>query len=101
MTHFHYVTNTHKQIGYPKCVDPKLNNEYPPKAIVEMAAVAALCVQYETDFSPNMKIVVKALLPLLNSKPAAGSESHALRTNQAQKLQNLNITNLFILTLNS
>ncbi|KAM7524610.1 hypothetical protein LguiA_014512 [Lonicera macranthoides] len=53
-----------------QCVDPKLNNEYPPKAIAKMAAVAALCVQYEADFRPNMTIVVKALQPLLNSKPA-------------------------------
>ncbi|XP_043690926.1 probable protein kinase At2g41970 [Telopea speciosissima] len=57
-----------------QCVDPKLNNEYPPKAVAKMAAVAALCVQYEADFRPNMTIVVKALQPLLNSKPA-GSES--------------------------
>ncbi|CAI9100990.1 OLC1v1038193C2 [Oldenlandia corymbosa var. corymbosa] len=54
-----------------QCVDPKLNNQYPPKAIAKMAAVAALCVQYEADFRPNMTIVVKALQPLLNSKPAA------------------------------
>ncbi|OVA20716.1 Protein kinase domain [Macleaya cordata] len=53
-----------------QCVDPKLNNDYPPKAIAKMAAVAALCVQYESDFRPNMTIVVKALQPLLNSKPA-------------------------------
>ncbi|KAG5006753.1 hypothetical protein JHK85_025295 [Glycine max] len=54
-----------------QCVDPKLNNEYPPKAIAKLAAVAALCVQYEADFRPNMTIVVKALQPLLNSKPAS------------------------------
>lgn len=59
-----------------QCVDPKLENDYPPKAIAKMAAVAALCVQYEADFRPNMTIVVKALQPLLNSKPA-GPESHA------------------------
>ncbi|OIT04617.1 PREDICTED: probable protein kinase At2g41970 [Nicotiana attenuata] len=59
-----------------QCVDPKLNNEYPPKAIAKMAAVAALCVQYEADFRPNMTIVVKALQPLLNAKPA-GSEPQA------------------------
>lgn len=58
-----------------QCVDPKLNNDYPPKAIAKLAAVAALCVQYEADFRPNMTIVVKALQPLLNSKPA-GPESH-------------------------
>jgi pto-interacting protein 1 len=35
----------------------------------QMAAVAALCVQYEADFRPNMTIVVKALQPLLNARP--------------------------------
>ncbi|XP_022746907.1 probable protein kinase At2g41970 isoform X2 [Durio zibethinus] len=59
-----------------QCVDPKLNNEYPPKAIAKLAAVAALCVQYEADFRPNMTIVVKALQPLLNAKPA-GADSQA------------------------
>ncbi|XP_060958536.1 probable protein kinase At2g41970 isoform X1 [Cannabis sativa] len=59
-----------------QCVDPKLNNDFPPKAIAKLAAVAALCVQYEADFRPNMTIVVKALQPLLNSKPA-GPDSQA------------------------
>ncbi|KAF9597170.1 hypothetical protein IFM89_016158 [Coptis chinensis] len=58
-----------------QCIDPKLNNDFPPKAIAKLAAVAALCVQYEADFRPNMTIVVKALQPLLNSRPA-GPESH-------------------------
>ncbi|KAM3330206.1 hypothetical protein ACQJBY_026902 [Aegilops geniculata] len=43
-----------------------------------MAAVAALCVQYEADFRPNMSIVVKALAPLLNTRTSnrpAGSAS--------------------------
>ncbi|KDP24647.1 hypothetical protein JCGZ_25563 [Jatropha curcas] len=60
-----------------QCVDPKLNNEYPPKAIAKLAAVAALCVQYEADFRPNMTIVVKALQPLLNSSKPAGPETPA------------------------
>ncbi|XP_051138970.1 probable protein kinase At2g41970 [Andrographis paniculata] len=60
-----------------QCVDPKLNEDYPPKAIAKMAAVAALCVQYEADFRPNMTIVVKALQPLLNAKPAAATDSTA------------------------
>ncbi|KAK4345931.1 hypothetical protein RND71_036107 [Anisodus tanguticus] len=58
-----------------QCVDPKLNNDYPAKAVAKMAAVAALCVQYEADFRPNMTIVVKALQPLQNAKPA-GPESN-------------------------
>ncbi|XP_027099988.1 pto-interacting protein 1-like [Coffea arabica] len=57
-----------------QCVDSKLGTDYPPKAVAKMAAVAALCVQYEADFRPNMSIVVKALQPLLNTRPgnAAG-----------------------------
>ncbi|CAL4949965.1 unnamed protein product [Urochloa decumbens] len=51
-----------------QCVDPRLDGEYPPKAVAKMAAVAALCVQYEGDFRPNMSIVVKALNPLLHSR---------------------------------
>jgi pto-interacting protein 1 len=35
----------------------------------QMAAVAALCIQYEAEFRPNMSIVVKALNTLLHSRP--------------------------------
>ncbi|KAL1535264.1 PTI1-like tyrosine-protein kinase 3 [Salvia divinorum] len=49
-----------------QCVDPKLK-DYPPKGVAKLAAVAALCVQYEAEFRPNMSIVVKALQPLLKS----------------------------------
>ncbi|CAN6908677.1 unnamed protein product [Brassica oleracea] len=48
-----------------QCIDPKLKADYPPKAVAKLAAVAALCVQYESEFRPNMSIVVKALQPLL------------------------------------
>lgn len=58
-----------------QCVDPRLKGDYPPKAVAKMAAVAALCVQYEADFRANMSIIVKALRPLLNaqSTPVGGS----------------------------
>ncbi|KAL7103334.1 hypothetical protein ACP275_08G173100 [Erythranthe tilingii] len=51
-----------------QCVDGRLNGEYPPKAVAKMAAVVALCVQYEADFRPNMSNVVKPLQPLLNTR---------------------------------
>uniref|UniRef100_A0A0C9S0S2 non-specific protein-tyrosine kinase n=1 Tax=Wollemia nobilis TaxID=56998 RepID=A0A0C9S0S2_9CONI len=57
-----------------QCVDPRLKGDYPPKAVAKLAAVAALCVQYEADFRPNMSIVVKALQPLLHAKPAPAVE---------------------------
>ncbi|CAA7405141.1 unnamed protein product [Spirodela intermedia] len=37
-----------------QCVDPKLNGEYSPKGAAQVAALAALCVQPEPDFRPNM-----------------------------------------------
>ncbi|KAL6900968.1 hypothetical protein ACP4OV_005644 [Aristida adscensionis] len=52
-----------------QCVDPRLNGEYPPKGVAKLAAVAALCVQYESEFRPSMSIVVKALSPLLVNAP--------------------------------
>ncbi|KAL6515882.1 cleavage polyadenylation factor subunit pti1 [Orobanche gracilis] len=58
-----------------QCIDGRLGGEYPPKAVAKMAAVAALCVQYEADFRPNMSIVVKALQPLLNSRPGPSGEN--------------------------
>uniref|UniRef100_A0A803MII9 Uncharacterized protein n=1 Tax=Chenopodium quinoa TaxID=63459 RepID=A0A803MII9_CHEQI len=45
--------------------------------ILKIAAVAALCVQYEADFRPNMTIVVKALQPLLNANKPAGTDAQA------------------------
>lgn len=58
-----------------QCVDPRLKSEYPPKGVAKLAAVAALCVQYEAEFRPNMSIVVKALSPLLQQKPAVPAAS--------------------------
>ncbi|KAF5733434.1 Pto-interacting protein 1 [Tripterygium wilfordii] len=58
-----------------QCVDARLNGEYPPKAVAKMAAVAALCLQYEADFRPNMSIVVKALQPLLHTRPGPTVET--------------------------
>lgn len=55
-----------------QCVDAGLK-DYPQKAVAKMAAVAALCVQYEADFRPNMSIVVKALQPLLHARPGPSS----------------------------
>ncbi|KAK8913931.1 putative protein kinase [Platanthera zijinensis] len=49
-----------------ECVDPKLT-DYPQKAVAKWAAVAALCLQDEADFRPNMSIIVKALQPLVDS----------------------------------
>ncbi|CAN6213863.1 unnamed protein product [Urochloa humidicola] len=60
-----------------QCVDPRLKGEYPPKGVAKLAAVAALCVQYEAEFRPNMSIVVKALSPPLHQRPATAASEPA------------------------
>ncbi|XP_074301844.1 uncharacterized protein LOC141633286 [Silene latifolia] len=42
-------------------VDPKLNGDFPTKAVAKVAALAELCIQYEPDFRPNMRIMVMGL----------------------------------------
>ncbi|XP_047331473.1 PTI1-like tyrosine-protein kinase 2 [Impatiens glandulifera] len=64
-----WVTPRLGEDKFKQCIDPKLKGEYPAKGIAKMAAVAALCVQYESEFRPNMSIVVKALQPLLKPPP--------------------------------
>ncbi|PIN27027.1 Serine/threonine protein kinase [Handroanthus impetiginosus] len=49
-----------------ECVDPRLNGDYPPKAVAQMAVVAGLCVRCEADLRPPMGIIVKELQSLLN-----------------------------------
>ncbi|KAM7488660.1 hypothetical protein LguiB_026144 [Lonicera macranthoides] len=43
-----------------------------------MAAVAALCVQYEAENRPTMSVVVKALQPLLNTLRGPSREAPPL-----------------------
>ncbi|KAL7098344.1 hypothetical protein ACP275_09G011100 [Erythranthe tilingii] len=51
-----------------RCVDPRLNGDYPLKAVAELAAIAASCVQYNEYYRPKMSIVVQALQRLLNAQ---------------------------------
>ena len=50
-------------------------NLIPYATLLQLAAVAALCVQYEADFRPNMSIVVKALQHLLNARPGPSGDA--------------------------
>jgi pto-interacting protein 1 len=49
-------------------------------SLLQLAAVAALCVQYEAEFRPNMSIVVKALQPLLKAPAVAVAPAPAPET---------------------
>ncbi|KAL8457114.1 hypothetical protein ACS0TY_035089 [Phlomoides rotata] len=52
-------------------VDARLGTDYPPKDAAKMAAIAALCVQYEEEKSgPSMGTVVRALDPMFKASSA-------------------------------
>ncbi|KAL0724688.1 hypothetical protein Bca4012_039287 [Brassica carinata] len=49
-------------------MDPTLEGQYSTKEVVQVAAIAAMCVQEEADYRPLMADVVKSLVPLVRSR---------------------------------
>ncbi|OMO89240.1 hypothetical protein COLO4_19841 [Corchorus olitorius] len=57
-------------------VDPAIKGQYSKKDLIQVAAIAAMCVQPEADYRPLMVDVVQSLIPLvknLNSSNSTGS----------------------------
>eukprot|EP01018_Ginkgo_biloba_P010926 Gb_12951 [translate_table: standard] len=52
-------------------VDPVLEGQYSQKELIQVAAIAAMCVQSEADYRPLMPDVVQSLIPLV--KQSTGS----------------------------
>ncbi|KAJ8471425.1 hypothetical protein OPV22_025768 [Ensete ventricosum] len=52
-------------------MDPALEGQYSVKDAVQVAAIAAMCVQAEADYRPLMADVVHSLLPLVRNKSSA------------------------------
>ncbi|WCJ43199.1 Protein kinase superfamily protein [Euphorbia peplus] len=48
-------------------VDPALKGHYLKKDLVQVAAIAAMCVQPEADYRPLMTDVVQSLIPLIKN----------------------------------
>lgn len=48
-------------------MDPRLEGQYSLKEVVQVAAIAAMCVQPEADYRPLMADVVQSLVPLVKS----------------------------------
>ncbi|XP_071923291.1 probable serine/threonine-protein kinase PIX13 [Coffea arabica] len=44
-----------------KIMDPKLEGKYPFKAAQKLGSLASMCLQYEPQFRPSMKVVVEVL----------------------------------------
>eukprot|EP00250_Pteridium_aquilinum_P026314 c32826_g1_i1 orf=407-1654(-) len=48
-------------------VDPVLDGQYAMKELIQVAAIAAMCVQPEADYRPLMTDVVQSLIPLVKN----------------------------------
>ncbi|OAY84816.1 probable serine/threonine-protein kinase PBL25 [Ananas comosus] len=64
------------QKRFPELVDPLLEEDYPPKALNQAVAVAAMCLQEEASVRPLMADVVMTL-SFLTTPPPEGSPAHA------------------------
>ncbi|KAF3454432.1 hypothetical protein FNV43_RR04879 [Rhamnella rubrinervis] len=58
------LTNREKVV---KMVDPALKDKYSKKDLIQIAAIAAMCVQPEADYRPLMTDVVQSLIPLVKN----------------------------------
>ncbi|CAN0914291.1 Probable serine/threonine-protein kinase PBL7 [Linum grandiflorum] len=56
-------------------VDPALEGQYSKKDLVQVAAIAAMCVQPEADYRPLMTDVVQSLIPLVKNLSSSSSSS--------------------------
>ncbi|KAG2695480.1 hypothetical protein I3760_07G014600 [Carya illinoinensis] len=56
-------------------VDPALRGQYSKKDLIQIAAIAAMCVQPEADYRPLMTDVVQSLIPLVKNLHSSSSPS--------------------------
>ncbi|KDP36300.1 hypothetical protein JCGZ_09807 [Jatropha curcas] len=49
-------------------MDPALEGQYSMKEVIQVAAIAAMCVQPEADYRPLMADVVQSLVPLVKTQ---------------------------------
>ncbi|KAL6529486.1 hypothetical protein OROGR_015109 [Orobanche gracilis] len=68
-------------------MDPALEGQYSMKEVVQVSAIAAMCVQPEADYRPLMADVVHSLVPLVKhhrpSKAGTCSSFHAAQSPNA------------------
>ncbi|KAF7851216.1 hypothetical protein BT93_L4317 [Corymbia citriodora subsp. variegata] len=66
-------------------MDPALEGQYSLKEVIQVAAIAAMCVQPESDYRPLMADVVQSLVPLVKNhrstaKMGNSSSHHSPKT---------------------
>nr|GMD42118.1 probable serine/threonine-protein kinase PBL7 [Ipomoea batatas] len=62
------LTNREKVV---EMVDPALKGQYSLKDLIQVAAIAAMCVQTEADYRPLMTDVVQSLVPLIKTQSSS------------------------------
>ncbi|KAK8519346.1 hypothetical protein V6N13_133270 [Hibiscus sabdariffa] len=62
------LTDREKVVGI---MDPALEGQYSMKEVIQVAAIAAMCVQPEADYRPLMADVVQSLVPLVKTHRSA------------------------------
>ncbi|GAB2274713.1 hypothetical protein Dimus_009485 [Dionaea muscipula] len=62
-------------------MDPALEGQYSMKEVVQVAAIAAMCVQPEADYRPLMADVVHSLVPLVKTHWSTSKIDHCVRCN--------------------
>ncbi|XP_021624251.1 probable serine/threonine-protein kinase PBL7 [Manihot esculenta] len=66
------LTNREKVV---EMVDPALRGLYSKKDLIQVAAIAAMCVQPEADYRPLMTDVVQSLIPLVKNLSSISSSA--------------------------
>lgn len=67
------LTNRDKVV---EMVDPALEGQFSRKELIQVAAIAAVCVQSEADYRPLITDVVQSLVPLVKNPDPISSTLH-------------------------
>ncbi|GAB4824874.1 hypothetical protein Ancab_007744 [Ancistrocladus abbreviatus] len=78
-------------------MDPALEGQYSMKEVIQIAAIAAMCVQPEADYRPLMADVVQSLVPLVKHH-RSNSKVDSCCSFDATKSPNTEVTATTVLT---
>ncbi|TVU19289.1 hypothetical protein EJB05_35429, partial [Eragrostis curvula] len=70
------LTNRQKLV---QMVDPALNGQFALKDLIQVAAIAAMCIQTKAEYRPLMTDVVQSLIPIAKTTPAMSCSSTPIR----------------------
>lgn len=60
-------------------VDPALKGQFAVKDLIQVAAIAAMCIQTKAEYRPLMTDVVQSLIPIVKKSPAMSCSSTPAR----------------------